>query len=317
MSLDAQTQAWLQGVADSGLPPLNEMPVADARATYKAVVAQCGLPAEEVVQVLDISAPGPRGDIPVRVYTPKGSGAFPVLVYFHGGGWVIGDPDVVDGPCTLLANRAHAVVVSVDYRKAPENPFPAAVEDAVAATRWVATHAAELNIDSDRIAVGGDSAGGNLAAVTALTLRDEGGPKLVGQVLLYPATDFSRNTVSARENGEGYFLTTALLDWFGHHYKADPDDWRASPIKAADHTGLPPALVVTAEYDPLRDEGEAYAEKLRAAEVPVQVKSYDGQIHAFAANLAGAIDFGRAALEDVGNHLRTAFRLGWTPRLWE
>lgn len=317
MTLDTQTAAWLQGVADSGLPPLNEMPVSDARATYQAVVAQCGLPAEEVVEVTDTVAAGPAGNIPVRIYTPKGSGAFPALVYFHGGGWVIGDPTVVDGPCTLFANRAHSVVISVDYRKAPEAPFPAAVDDAVAATRWVAEHAAELNIDPDRIVVAGDSAGGNLAAVTALTLRDEGGPKLVGQVLLYPATDFHRDTASARENGEGYFLTTAMLDWFSKHYQADPDDWRASPIRSTDHAGLPPALVVTAEFDPLRDEGEAYAEKLRAAGVPVQVKRYDGQIHAFAANLAGAVDYGRAALEDVGDHLRTAFRLGWTPRSWE
>ena len=317
MPLNPQAEAWLTFVADSGLPPLNEMSVADARAAYRGVVAQCGLPAEDVVDVTDRAVPGPHGDIPIRIYTPAGSGAFPVLVYFHGGGWVIGDLDVVDGPCRLIANRAHAVVVSVDYRLAPEHPFPAAVDDAVAATRWVADNAALLNIDPERIAVGGDSAGGNLAAVVALDARDNGGPGLVGQVLLYPATEFERATDSARENGKDYFLTSALLDWFGGYYAADPTDVRASPLRATDFSGLPAAYVVTAEYDPLRDEGEAYAARLQGAGVPVELRRYDGQIHAFAANLAGVLDDGRAALEDVGRHLRGVFRLGWSPRLWE
>ncbi|WP_185981878.1 alpha/beta hydrolase [Skermania sp. ID1734] len=315
--LDPQAAGWLQSIADAGVPPLNEMPVADARATYLAVVAQCGLPAEEVVDIADRTAEGPHGEIPVRIYTPKGSGAFGVLIYFHGGGWVIGDREVVHGPCTLLANRAHAVVVSVDYRMGPEHPFPAAVDDAIAATQWVADHAAELNIDPERIAVAGDSAGGNLAAVVALNARDNGGPALIGQVLLYPATDFTRDTVSSRENGQGYFLTTELIAWFQEHYQADPTDWRASPLLAADVSGLPSAYIITAEFDPLRDEGEAYGERLRDAGVDVEIHRYDGQIHAFAANLAGVMDQGRAALEAVGAHLRKLYRLGWTPRLWE
>jgi acetyl esterase len=317
MPLNAQAEAWLKFVADSGLPPLNEMPVADARATYAAVVAQCGLAPEEVADVTDRTVPGPHGDIPVRIYTPQGSGAFPVLVYFHGGGWVIGDLDVVDGPCRLIANRAHAVVVSVDYRLAPEHKFPAAVDDAVAATRWVADNAALLNIDPERIAVGGDSAGANLAAVVALDARDNDGPALVGQVLLYPATDFQRATASFRDNGEGYFLTAALVDWFGDHYTADPTDWRASPLRAANFSGLPATYLVTAEFDPLRDEGEAYAARLQEAGVPVEVRQYAGHIHAFAANLAGVMDDGRSALEAAGQYLRRVFRLGWTPKLWQ
>ncbi len=319
MQLDSQTQAWLQAVADSGLPPLNEMPVSDARATYGAVVSQFGLPPEPVADIVDRTIPGPAGPIPVRIYTPKGSGAFPALIYYHGGGWVIGDLDVVDGPCTVLANRAHAVVVSVDYRLAPEHPYPAAIEDAYAALNWVADNAALLNVDAERLAVAGDSAGGNLAAVVALLARDEGSPALVHQLLLYPATDMLRQTVSARDNGEGYFLTTDLLKWFQEHYLpggADPTDWRASPLRAPDLSGLPPALVITAEFDPLRDEGEAYAVRLREAGVEAVVTRYDGQIHAFAANLAGAIDQGRAAIEDAGRHLRTVFRGGWQPRLW-
>lgn len=319
MQLDTQAEAWLHGVADSGLPPLNEMPVGDARATYSAVVSQCGLPPEPVADIVDRTIPGPAGPIPVRIYTPKGSGAFPVLIYYHGGGWVIGGLDVVDGTCTVLANRAHAVVVSVDYRLAPEHPFPAAVEDAYAALTWVADNAALLNIDAERLAVAGDSAGGNLAAVVALLARDQSGPALMHQLLLYPATDFQRETASFRDNGEGLFLTTDLLKWFQEHYLAangDPADWRASPLRAPDLSGLPPALVVTAGFDPLRDEGEAYAARLREAGGEAVVTRYDGQIHAFAANLAGAIDQGRTAIEDAGRHLRTVFRGGWQPRVW-
>jgi acetyl esterase len=304
----------LAGLADA--PALNELPVADARATYLAVVEQCGLPAEEVADITEHAVPGPHGDVPVRVYTPEGSGLFPVLIYYPGGGWVIGDPDAVHGPCTVFANRAHAMVVSVDYRKGPEDPFPAAVDDSIAVLDWVRDHAAELNIDPDRIAVAGDSAGGNLAAVVALDARDRGIP-LVGQVLIYPALDFDLDTESMRDNGEGYFLTLDLLKWFFERYAADPADWRAAPMAAADVAGVAPAYIITAEFDPLRDAGEAYAARLEAAGVPVFHQRYDGQVHAFAANLAGVIDEGRAAVEQIAGHLRTVFRFGWTPRLWE
>jgi acetyl esterase len=319
MSLDEQAQRWLSGLAETGLPPLNEMSVPDARATYAAAAAEHGLVAEPVAEVADGIIPGPAGEIPVRVYTPAGSRPLPVLIYFHGGGYVLGNLDVVHGPCTVLANRAHAIVVSVDYRLAPEHPFPAAVNDALAATRWVSDNAALIGADPERIAVGGDSAGATLAAVTALLCRDEGGPALAYQLLLYPATDAVSFSASYAENGEGYFLTRDLMTWFYRHYlpeAGDREDWRASPLRAADLTGLPPALVVTAEYDPLRDEGEAYAQRLREAGVAVTATRYAGQIHAFAANLAGAMDEGRRALEDAGRHLRQAFRTGWQPRLW-
>lgn len=319
MPLDAQVKAWLDGLADSGLPPLNEMPVGDARAAYSAVVTDCGLTPEPVADATDRTITGPAGPIPIRIYTPKGSGAFPILVYYHGGGWVIGGLDVVHSTCTVLANRTHAVVVSVDYRLAPEHPFPAAVEDAHAALKWAAANAALLNGDVERLAVAGDSSGGNLAAVVALLARDEGGPALMHQLLLYPATDFLRDTASSRDNGVGFFLTTDLLKWFHEHYlgvDGDPADWRASPLRATDLSGLPPAWVVTAEFDPLRDEGEAYADRLREAGVGAAVRRYDGQIHAFASNLAGVMDQGRAALEEAGVQLRTVFRGGWQPRLW-
>ncbi|WP_110206785.1 alpha/beta hydrolase [Nocardioides daejeonensis] len=307
MPLDPHAAAWLQSIADAGVPPLNEMSVADARATYQAVVQQCGLPPEPVADVRDLTVPGAAGEIPVRVYTPEGEGPFPALVYFHGGGWVLGDLTVVDGPCTLLANRAKAVVVSVDYRLAPEHPFPAAVEDCVAVTRWVAAEADRLDIDPANVAVAGDSAGGNLAAVVALDARAAGGPDLVGQVLLYPVTVFERDTPSSRENGAGYFLTTELMDWFSDHYAADAKDVRVSPLLAEELAGLPAAYVVTAEFDPLRDEGEAYAERLREAGVPVEVRRHDGQIHAFAANLAGVMGQGRVALEEAGAYLHELF----------
>jgi acetyl esterase len=319
MPLDTQADAWLKGLRESGLPPLNEMPVDQARATYKAVVADCALKPEPVANIVDKTIPGSGGDIPVRIYTPEGNGLFPILVYFHGGGWVIGDLEVVHGLCTVLANRAHAVVVSVDYRLAPEHPFPAAVEDCYAATRWVADNTALLNGDVERIAVAGDSAGANLAAVVSLMARDQGYPPLLYQLLIYPATDVRYDTPSYRENGDDYFLTTDLMRWFHRHYLTGPgaaDDWRASPLRAPNLSGLPPAHVITAEFDPLRDEGEAYAARLRDAGVEATVERYSGQIHAFTANLAGVMDNGRKSIEDAGKRLRQALRVGWQPRVW-
>src|SRR4051794_31409153 len=200
MPLHHQAEAWLKGLEESGLPPLNEMSVEEARATYTAVVADCGIKPEPVADITDRTIPGPDGEIPIRVYTPQGSGPFPILVYFHGGGWVIGNLDVVHGTCTVLANRAHAVVVSVDYRLAPEHKFPAAIEDCYAATTWVADNGWLINGDVERIAVAGDSAGGSLAAVVALLARDKGYPSLMYQMLIYPTTDVSYDTESYREN---------------------------------------------------------------------------------------------------------------------
>ncbi|HZD64744.1 MAG TPA: alpha/beta hydrolase [Acidimicrobiales bacterium] len=214
MALDEQAQGWLKAMEELGAPPLNEMGVDAARQVYRDVVQQFGIPPEEVANVRDTTIAGPQGEIPVRIYTPAGSGPFPVLVYFHGGGWVIGDLEVVHGACSVLANRSHAVVVSVDYRLAPEHPFPAAVEDCWAATTWVGANAGSIKGEGDRLAVGGDSAGGTLAAVVSAMARDNGGPPIMHQLLLYPAMAPHGGTPSSRENGEGYFLTTELMDWF-------------------------------------------------------------------------------------------------------
>ena len=319
MTLDPQVEGWLKEVAAAGLPPLQELPVPDFRGLYSQVVKDCGLEPQPVVSIDERTIPGPAGDIPIRVYTPEGSPQFPVLVYFHGGGWVLGDLDVVHGPATVIANLAHAVVVSVDYRLAPEHPFPAALDDADAAVRWVAANASLLNVDPERIAVGGDSAGANLAAVVCMLARDRGGPTIIHQLLFYPVADCNRDTASYRDNGDGYFLTADVMEHFQRLYLGDggdPTDWRVSPLRATDLAGLPPAHVITAEFDPLRDEGEAFAARLVEAGGTATVARYDGQIHAFAANLGGVMAEGRRAVEDAGRHLRTVFRRGWTPRPW-
>jgi acetyl esterase len=319
MPLDPQVEAWLRQLKEAGLPPLNEMPLAQARQAYSDLVARSSTAPEPVADIGNRTIPGPGGDIPVRIYTPEGSGPFPALVYFHGGGWVVGDLEAAHSLCTGLANHAHAIVVSVDYRLAPEHRFPAAVEDCFAATEWVARNAALLNIDPERIAVGGDSAGGNLAAVVALMARDRGAPRLVFQLLLYPTVGRLGETPSYRDNGDGYFLTRDLMVWFSRQYMSqaqDKDDWRVSPFKAADLSGLPPSLIITAEYDPLRDEGEAYGARLVAAGNTVTMKRYAGQIHAFAANFAGAMYQGKQAQLQCQSALRQAFRGGWEPRVW-
>jgi acetyl esterase len=308
MPLDPQARMLIDQMAGMGLKPFHEQTVAEARASILALAAAAG-PPETVAGVEDGRVPGPAGDIPVRVYTPEGRAPLPVLVFFHGGGWVIGSLESHDGICRLLANRAGCVVVSVDYRLAPEHPYPAAAEDAYAATRWVAEHAATLGGDPQRIAVGGDSAGGNLTAVVALMARDRGGPRLVHQLLVYPVTDAPGGNRSYRENGEGYFLTTTMMEWFWEHYTGgDPSrrDPYLAPLHATDVRGLPPALVITAEFDPLRDEGEAYAERLRAAGVPVQVTRYPGMIHGFF-GMTGLLDRARESVTEAATALRAAF----------
>jgi len=242
----------------------------------------------EVGSVSDATIPGPAGDIGARVYRPESGGeSAPVLVWYHGGGWVIGDLETADATCRKLCARAGVVVVSVDYRLAPEHPFPAAPADAWAALEWVAERATDLGGDPDRLAVGGDSAGGNLAALVALRARDEGAPTLRHQLLVYPATDLTMEHPSIKENGEGYFLTQSSMDWFTDHYlgaereHADPTSPHVSPLFATDLSGLAPAQVLTAELDPLRDEGDAYAERLAAAGVPVEHVSHPGLIHGF------------------------------------
>ena len=308
MPLDPQAKAVLDQFASMGGPQLHEMSVAQARELILGMVALAGEP-ESIARVENRTVPGSAGEIPVRIYTPVGTAPFPVLVYFHGGGWVIGNLDTHDGICRSLANRVGCLVVSVDYRLAPEHTFPAAPEDCYAATRWLAEHAGSLGGDKGRIAVGGDSAGGNLAAVVALMARDRGGPKLAFQLLVYPATDTDFETRSYRENSEGYFLTRADMVWFWNHYAPRDEDRRnpyAAPQRAASLRGLPPALVITAEFDPLCDDGNAYAARLREDGVPVRLSQQDGLIHGFF-QMGAVIDRGRASVDEASRALKDAF----------
>jgi acetyl esterase len=268
-------------------------------------------PVEQVASVDDVAIPGPAGEIPLRIYRPGRDGPYPVLVYFHGGGWVVGDLDTVDEACRVLANEVGCVVVSVDYRLAPEHPFPAAVEDCYAATEWVADNADALLGDPDRVAVAGDSAGGNLAASVSLAARNLDGPDLTHQCLIYPVTDHNFDTDSYHENAEDYFLTRDAMKWFWDHYLDSPFDGAnpyASPLRADDCSDLPPATVMTCEFDPLRDEGEAYADRLEDAGVPVSRIEYDDMIHGFFLMIESPpLDAAREAVDDVAAELRAAF----------
>jgi acetyl esterase len=308
MPLDPQAQALLDQAAAAGRPPLGTQTPEESRAGMRALVALNGT-GPDVGRVEDRTIPGPGGEIPIRIYWPEGDGPFPVLVWFHGGGWVIGDIETADGTCRTLTAQSGTLVISVDYRLAPEAPYPAGVQDAMAATSWAADHAAELGGDPARLAVGGASAGANLAAVTALQANRNGGPQLRYQLLVYPVTDGRRSYPSYKDNGEGYLLTASAMEWFYEQYlgDADPEDPLVSPIYAPadDLAGLPPALVITAEFDPLRDEGEAYALRLEQAGVPVKASRYDGQLHGFF-GLAGVMDAGKAAVQEASAALREA-----------
>jgi acetyl esterase len=243
-----------------------------------------GLPAHDVYAVEDRKVPGPGGSIPVRVYRPSAEAPLPIVVWFHGGGWVTGSLETHDNLCRLLCDDANVIVVSVDYRLAPETKFPGAADDCIAAWVWVNDHAAELGGEAHKIALGGDSAGGNLAAVVALAAREQGLPIPAFQLLVYPVTDHEFDNSSMVDNAEGYFLRTAAMRWFFDQYASTPDDfadWRMSPLRAPDLTGLPAAIVITAEYDPLRDQGEEYAQRLRDAGVPTQSIRADGLFHGF------------------------------------
>ncbi|MDH4144597.1 MAG: alpha/beta hydrolase [Acidimicrobiia bacterium] len=309
MALDPAAAGLLKQMEEAGMPPLNEMAPADARVAAEGFIPLGG-DGDDVGDISNRSVPGPHGDIPIRVYKPKGAaGALPCLVYFHGGGWVIGTPDTTEAICKAVAARANCIVVSVDYRLSPEHKFPVPLDDCFAATEWVAVNGAEIGVDKTRVAVGGDSAGGNLAAAVCLRARGNSFPNLRLQLLVYPVTDHSYATKSYADNGEGHLLTTDMMTWFWDHYLSTPEDGKnpfASPLRAATHDRLPPALVITAEYDPLRDEGEAYAHKLLDAGVPVTLTRYDGMIHAFWQMLAVFPQASRAADQAAGA-LRAAF----------
>jgi acetyl esterase len=282
--VDPHIAAVLAMMEQAGMPPMYEGTPEVGRAQYLALTAGARTP-EQVVPVAsteDIAVPGAQGELKARVYRPDADGPLPTVAFFHGGGWVIGDLDTHDNMARSVCRDSRAVVVAIDYRLAPEDPFPAAAEDAVAAGRWVAQHLDQFGGDT-RFGVAGDSAGGNLAAVVAQQLTADGTP-VTAQFLIYPAVDAAGEYPSRVENAKGYFLEQPTMDWFYGHYAGsweDPNDPRLSPLHAASLGGLPPAVIVTAEYDPLRDEGEAYGTALRAAGVAADVRRFDGMIHGF------------------------------------
>ncbi len=308
MPLDPAAQLIIDAFA--AMPALGTLTPSETRAVVLA--AQVPLDPIPMAAVVDRVIPGPTGDLTVRIYRPNGTAIGapgPGIVFFHGGGWVIMDLDTHDRMARRLADDVGCVVVSVDYRLAPEHKYPAAADDCYAATQWVADNAGDLGVDPTRLAVAGDSAGGNLAAAVALMARDRGGPRLAFQLLIYPVTgtpwDGRR---SYQANGAGYVLTMESMEWFTNHYArsaADHTEPYFAPVQATDLSGLPPAHVITAEFDPLRDEGEAYAARLIAAGVPTTVTRYDGQIHGFYSNDV-IMRAGRAAQLEAACAVRTA-----------
>ena len=306
MPLEPATAALLEQLAAAGGPTMEELGPEGAREMYRAMQP----PADDIVvgATEDRSIPGPDGEIPVRIYRPDGDGPFPVHVHYHGGGWVIGDLETHDADCRELCRLAQVVVVAVDYRLAPEHPYPAAVDDCYAATRWASEHAEDIGGRPGAVSVGGDSAGGNLAAVVSQMARARGGPDINFQLLIYPVTDAAMDTPSHDENAEGYMLTREGMQWFWNLYCPDPGRRKepfASPLRADDLSDLPPALVMTAEFDPLRDEGEAYARRLHEAGVATQCERYDGLIHGFFSQ-ARMIPAARPAVEAAATALRNA-----------
>ena len=283
-NLDPQAKALLDFIALAGRIPYSQITPPLARAQYVELCRRTRKPGEWPVDATDITLPGPGGALRARIYRPRAAGAatLPALVYFHGGGWCIGDIDTHDPACRQLAEQAGWAVLSLDYRLAPEHRFPAAVEDCVAAVEFAAREGRRLGLDPARLAVGGDSAGGNLAAVAALAARDAG-IALKGQVLLYPATDFAGGTQSHEDYADGFLLTRESVAWFSGNYvdAAQHGDWRASPLRAPDLARLPPALVIVGECDVLRDESRAYAEALRRAGNAASFHVYPGMIHGF------------------------------------
>ena len=309
MPLDPQVQAIRDRLERDNAPRLSTLSIVDARAADVAAARAAAGTGEQVNEVFERTIPGPACSLPIRVYRPAGDGPLPVLVYFFGGGWSLGTVDTCDGVCRCLTNAAGCVTVVASYRLAPEHKFPAAVEDCHAVARWVASHAAEIGADPARLAVGGDSSGGNLAAAVALLARERGEPPIVHQLLVYPNTDYLADTPSMREGTDPYLFNTTSVAWYWGMYLGSPADGAnplASPLRAADLAGLPPATVITAEYDPLRDEGEQYAQRLRSAGVPVELTRYDGMMHGFF-TMTGVLDGAKAAVAHAASRLHEAF----------
>mgnify|MGYP001297355986 CR=1 FL=1 len=316
MTLDPQAREFLNRLAAANLPTIDRQTVEQARTQMEVSTRFLGR-SPRVERVEDLRIPGPGGELPIRLVVPVGAETpAPVVVFFHGGGWVVGDLSSHENLCRALANASGCLVASVGYRRAPEDPYPAAAEDAFAAFSWFAAHAGDVEGDPGRLAVCGDSAGGNLAAAVALMARDRGAPPPALQVLAYPAVDHDFETESYRRFAEGYYLTRAEMMWYWDQYVPegrDRDSPYASPVRASDLGGLAPALVLTAGYDVLRDEGELYARKLEAAGVPVVLSRYEGMIHGFLRRYP-FFDEGRRALDEAAAALRRAFGLTATSR---
>jgi acetyl esterase len=307
MPLDPKAKALLTAIAAAGEPAIDSIPLDVARAQVEKGMARMNIPVMPVGFIKNTSFMGSGREIPVRIYIPEGEGPFPVMVFFHGGGWVLFSLDTYDPMCTHICSMAGCIVTSVDFRLSPEHKFPAAIDDCLDASRWIAEHCMEWNGDASRIFLSGDSAGGNLAAVTALRIRDEGGPAIKGQVLIYPVTDyFQPEKPSYAEFADGYSLTRDALKWFWNMYLSSSDDAadpRTSPLRASGLSGLPPALVIVSAYDPLRDDGIAYAKRLAAAGVSVNMSLYEDMIHGFISYL-GIFRQATTALEEISEWVR-------------
>ncbi len=314
MPLDPIIKAFLDQAAAQPTPKMWDVPAEVTRAVFVATLQLVGPKDVPIGKIENLLMPGPGGEIALRAYTPvaAGSDALPTLIFFHGGGFVIGDLDSYDGICRILANESGARVIAVDYRRAPENKYPAALDDAVAALNWIEANASKLGVDANRLAVGGDSAGGALAAALAQIAREKGKPKFVFQLLMFPVTQIGGDTISLREFAEGYFLERAMLDWFFDQYlpaDADKTDPRISPLLAKDFAGLPPAYIMLGGYDPLHDEGEQYAEKLRDAGVTVTVADYPDMVHDFI-YFESMLPQAHEALVAAANAVKAAFSAG-------
>jgi acetyl esterase len=312
--LDPATATLLGAIAAQGGKPLHEQTPDEVRALVSASSGMLAGPKTDVGAVSDRTIPGPAGDIPIRVYTPNGprGGLLPAIVYFHGGGFVAGDLETHDGTARYLCRHVNAIVIAVDYRRPPEQKFPAAVDDAFAAVEWAAEHGARLGGDPKRLAVAGDSAGGNLATVVCLLARDRGAPAIAYQALFYPLVDFTLGLTPSRTQfgGGDYFLSNKDMEWFRTHYLSDPKeatDTRVSPLMARDLTKLPPALIIAAGCDPLRDEGRAYADRLQASGVAVEYRCFEGTIHAFM-SFTGALPLGGEALAFAAAKMKDALQ---------